>query len=186
MNLLFLLFLILTSISCTEKAKENFLTGVKFDESQIKVTDFYKDEKYKNFTNIGIALKSDQNSLLHIKTINKIDTEAAKKLISQRQNEIKTMFAPQLVPYAGQITADINCTQAVEINQTISVTKDEIHLLINLTATDRLIYGSCITDQEVYRSQLLLLFCKSSQTYHEIKYFFDKQIPFKTQIAHCL
>lgn len=170
--------------SCTEKTPENFLTGVKFGSEQINISSFYQDKKAKGPANT-VGLRSDQNEVLRIKTETIGKPEEARKIIDQKSNEIKMMFAPQQVPYQGVISKDINCTQAVEVNNKILETDKEISLIANMTATDRLIYGSCIADQEIYKSQLLMLYCKSNQNFYEIKYFYDKGLVYKPQIAHC-
>lgn len=175
---------LLTIISCTKKTSDNLIKDIKFESAEIDLSDFTEDNKVRNLENT-IALKGDNKSVLrvHHQTVN--STEALKN-INQKSSEIKLMFAPQQVPYMGQITKDIRCTEAVEVNNKIIENEKEISLLINLTATERLIYGSCIPEQEIFKSQLLLLYCKASQTFYEIKYFYDIKSDFKKQIAHCI
>lgn len=181
-NISLLSLLILSS--CTKKMSEDFIKDLKFIENEITVTSFSEDKKAHNLQNT-IALRNDSNSVLRIHS-QIVENAEALKIIDQKSNEIKMMFAPQQVPYMGQITKDISCTDAVEVNNKPSVNEKEISLLMNLTATERLIYGSCIPDQEIYKSQLLMLYCKNSKTLYEIKYFYDKQSEYKKQIAHCL
>ena len=183
MHIFLIIGLILLS-SCTEKTPENFLSGVKFSSEQINISNFYQDKKAKGPVNTS-ALRNDQDEVLRIKTESISKAEEAQKIIDQKSNEIKMMFAPQQVPYQGVISKDINCTQAVEVNNKILETDKEISLIINLTATDRFIYGSCIAEQEIYKSQLLMLYCKANQNFYEIKYFYDKSLAYKPQIAHC-
>lgn len=175
---------LLVLTSCTKKISEDFIKEVKFVSEEINVSSFSEDKKARKLQNT-IALRNDSNSVLRVHS-QTLENAEALKVIDQKSNEIKMMFAPQQVPYMGQITKDINCTQAVEINNKAIESEKEISLLMNLTATERLIYGSCIPAQEIYKSQLLMLYCKNSKTLFEIKYFYDKQSGFKKQIAHCI
>jgi hypothetical protein len=184
-NLLFISVFTGLMASCTQKLEPNFIKDLKFDNAQIDLTQFSQDTKVKHLENTQ-AYKADDNSVLRIRleTIpNEVD---ARKILDQKSNEIRLMFAPQQVPYMGQITKDIKCTEAIEINNKISENEKEISQIINLTATDRLIYGSCIPDQEIYKSQLLLLYCKSNKTLYEIKYFYAKDQTYKKKLAECL
>ena len=184
-HLLFLSCMVSLYFSCTQKVPQDFIKDIKFDNSQIDVTQFFQDKKVKHLEKIQ-ALRSDDDSVLRIRSEVMVKNEDALKSIAQKNNEINLMFAPQQVPYMGQITKDIKCTQAVEINNKTIENEKEISLLINLTATDRLIYGSCIAEQEIYKSQLLMLYCKSNKTLYEIKYFYAKAQPYKKKLAECL
>lgn len=108
-----------------------------------------------------------------------------KKIIEQKSNEIKLLFLPHQVPYFGQISKEISCTSNVEIDKPILETEKGLSLNMNLAATEYLIYGTCIKEQEIYKSQLLFLYCKKIETFYEIKYFYDRAENYKKAIASC-
>lgn len=170
-------------LGCTQKIKENFLPGVQFDQHEIKITQFHDEGKTKVGNNL-FNLSTDNNEKLKLNTKN-VKLAEAKKIIEQKSNEIKMLFAPQQVPYFGQISKDITCISGVEIDQKIKETEKDLSLQLNLPATEYLIYGTCITDQEIYKSQLLFLYCKKSETLFEMKYFYDRSEKYKKQIAVC-
>ena len=172
----------LVFFGCTEGVKENFLGEIKFDQNEINIKNFENDKKTKVSNNL-YNLTTEKEKLKINKKILKLPE--AKKVIEQKSNEIKMLFAPQQVPYFGQISKDITCTSGVEIDRKLIETDLELSQQLNLAATEYLIYGACITEQEIYKSQLLLLYCKKSETLYEIKYFYDRVLPYRNKIAFC-
>lgn len=169
--------------SCTENITADFLPGVRFDPNEIDITQFHPEKKSKVANNL-FNLTTANNEKLKINS--KLATPAeAKKIIEQKTNEIKLLFAPQQVPYFGQITKDISCISSVEIDRKLVESEKGLSLNLNLAATEYLIYGTCIKEQEIYRSQLLFLYCKKIETLYEIKYFYDRAKNYKKLIATC-
>lgn len=182
-KLLYLAALALVLVGCTENMNANFLTGVSFDPNEIKITEFHPEKKSK-VSNSLFNLTSDGNEKLKINS-KSVPISEAKKIIEQKSSEIKMLFLPQQVPYFGQISKDVSCTSNVEIDKPLNETDKGLSLMMNLAATEYLIYGTCIKEQEIYKSQLLFLYCKKTGTFYEIKYFFDRSENYKKAIASC-
>lgn len=168
---------------CTENMKAGFLTGVRFDPNEIKITEFHPEKKSKG-SNSLFNLTGQKNEKLKINS-KTVALSEAKKIIGQKSNEIKMLFLPQQVPYFGQISKDISCTSSVEIDKPMIESDNGLALSMNLAATEYLIYGTCIKEQEIYKSQLLFLYCKKIETLYEIKYFYDRAENYKKVIASC-
>ena len=182
-KLLYVVALSLGLVGCTENMKAGFLTGVSFDPNVIKITEFHPEKKSK-VSNSLFNLTTEKNEKLKINS-KSISLSEAKKIIEQKSNEIKMLFLPHQVPYFGQISKDISCTSNVEIDKPILESEKGLSLSMNLAATEYLIYGTCIKEQEIYKSQLLFLYCKKIETFYEIKYFYDRAENYKKAIASC-
>lgn len=182
-KILYVVVLALGLVGCTEKIKADFLTGVKFDSNEIKITEFQPEKKSK-VSNSQFNLTTENNEKLKI-NLKSLPLAAAKKVIEQKSNEIKMLFLPQQVPYFGQISKDVSCTSTVEIDRPLIESEKGLSLNLNLAATEYLVYGTCINEQEIYKSQLLFLYCKKNETLYEIKYFFDRAKNYKKVIANC-
>ena len=160
--------------ACTAHLKENEFPGVRF--SGLPQREAFRKAN-NDFNNDEEVLKI---------TSKDVDTVArAKELISKKTDEITLMFAPQMVPYLGEITKSTACTSQIEINHKLLDTETEVSIYFNLTATERFIYGACIPEQEKYKSQLLMLYCPKIKKLFEFKYFYDRKTAFVEQIAHC-
>lgn len=177
-----LLAIILTA--CTEKKGNLDLSGVQFNSQFINSALFFEIQRDNSETQFVEFVTKDKTEKLRT-LISQIDLEPAKKIILQKSFDIKSLFATQKVPYFGQITKNTQCVQSVEIKNQLIENEKELSLFLNLTATETLVYGSCLSDQEVYKSQLLYLYCKTNKTLYEIKYFYPIQQNYKNQIAHC-
>ncbi len=172
----------LVLVGCTEKVKENFLAEVKFDQNEVTIKNFENDKESK-VSNYLFNLSNEKEKLkINKKTLKLSD---AKRIVEQKTNEIKMLFAPQQVPYFGQISKDITCTNGVNVDLKPIENDLELSQQMNLAATEYLIYGTCMADQEIYKSQFLLLYCKKSETLYEFKYYYDRTSPFRKKIASC-
>lgn len=168
---------------CTENMKAGFLAGVVFDQNEIKITRFHPEKKTKVANNLfNLTTENSEKLKINSKVVGLAE---AKKIIQQKSNEIKMLFLPQQVPYFGQISKDISCTSDVEVDRVTLESEKGLSLNLNLAATEYLIYGTCIKEQEIYKSQLLFLYCKKIETLYEIKYFYDRAENYKKTIASC-
>lgn len=174
MRILISLLLFLMISSCKKHVENSQFEGFKFSES-LSLRDFKEDKN---------DFRNDRNDVIKI-TYHDMNPEQARSFITKKSGEIKLMFAPQAVPYFGEITKSTACTSQIEIDKKTKDIPSEISVYFNLTATERFIYGACIPEQENYKSQYLLLYCPSRGRLAEIKYFYDKRNTFVEQIAHC-
>jgi len=115
-----------------------------------------------------------------------IDPEKAASLFKNKSLLIKGLYSIQATPYTGTITKEAGCFTEINLEQAIKETKNQISLQFDLKATERLVLGVCIEEQNVYRNQTLMIYCKNINTFYELKYFYPKnEQPLKQPIAAC-
>ncbi len=130
-------------------------------------------------------IPTTEEKKLKLKQIGVVSYKEAFAFIQSQTIQTKMLFAPQNIPYSGQQTKSTSCLSQVNISNEIQETANEVFILFDLTATERFIYGSCIPSQEIYKSQLLYLYCRKNSKLFEIKYFFDKSLQFPQKIVSC-
>lgn len=182
------LMLLLSSIfSCTKNSSTPILDNIKFNSNVIDIKNLsVKVNEAASQNQQSVSMSKGNSTVISVKIIPKKTADDTINFFKFKKNEMKLLFAPSAVPYAGQITKDISCIQGVQIDYPSSDTATEMSQIFNLTATDRYIYGSCLPEQEIYRSQLLLLYCKKSAILYEIKFYFEKTKDYPAQVAHCI
>jgi len=115
-----------------------------------------------------------------------IDPDKAASLFKNKSLMIKGLYSIQATPYSGTITKEAGCFADINLEQGMKETKNQISLQFDLKATERLVLGVCIEEQNVYRNQTLMIYCKNINTFYELKYFYPKNEQLlKQPIAIC-
>jgi hypothetical protein len=182
--LLFLFFL-----SCT---KANNLKAIyphlKWDDS-IKNESVTVDKEFQNKNVSGVKILFDgklKGQQLISEMMVDIDEETADKLIKNKSLMIKGLYAIQATPYSGTITKEASCTTDMNIDPVLSDKKNQKSMQFDLKATERLVLGVCLEEQNVFRNQTLLIYCKSIKTFYDLRYYYPKtQKALKMPIANC-
>lgn len=147
-----------------------------------------KEFQQKNISGMKIKFESSlKDHHLIAEVMNDIDPDEASRLFKNKSQMIKGLYSIQATPYTGSITKEAGCIEDLQIDPPLLENKIQSSLLFNLKATERMILGVCIEEQNVYRSQTLMLYCKNANTFYEIKYFYPKILkPLLIPIASCL
>jgi exoribonuclease R len=115
-----------------------------------------------------------------------IEPERAATLMKNKTMMIKGLYAIQATPYSGTITKEASCTAELQIDPIVMENKNQSSLQFNLKATERLVLGVCIEEQNVFRSQTLLLYCKKDKMFYDMRYYYPKSNkPFSGPMASC-
>ncbi|MGZ3690721.1 MAG: hypothetical protein ACXVAX_04420 [Pseudobdellovibrio sp.] len=178
------LLLVFFVAGCTQPKQEMQIPDIHFEKSEFIQADFSESKPSAPQVSFKSYESSDNKEVLKV-LISENSLDEAKKIINQKSTDIKLLFATQQVPYFGQVTKEMKCTEAVDLKNPLIENENEVSLFLNLTATHHFVYGSCLEDQEIYKSQLLYLYCKKSRKLFELKYFYPKNLNYKKQIAHC-
>lgn len=107
------------------------------------------------------------------------------KDIDRRILLLKTMFESQTVPYQGTITKNSTCLSQNSTTPAISENDFEKKYVFNLMATANFIFGSCIEEKDIYKTEYTLLLCKKQHKAYEIKHFYPKLNSFDSLNIHC-
>ena len=178
------LALLVAFCSCTQNKGKIDITGVELNPKVVNTDLFFETQRDIADTQFFEFQTKDKTEQLRV-FIRNLELDKAKKIILQKSFDIKSLYADQKVPYFGQLTKNITCKEAVEINNPLQEDENQLSLQLNLMATETLVYGSCISDQDIFKSQLLYLYCKKNNTLYEFKYFYPKNMSFKIQLANC-
>lgn len=179
------IFLLITAfilVSCTKTFNQNDFENLKFD---IKLTE------NKEFTLVKkeaeqFYLFENQKEKLRLRIINVNSLEEGEKLFKEKDTQIQMTFAPQIAPYFASTSKKTTCVENIKLNNEIFDAQNEKSKIYNLNATEMLVYGSCLPEQEVFKSQLVYLFCKKNLMFYEIDYFYEKNKEYLTyKIVSC-
>lgn len=117
------------------------------------------------------VIKAEDRYLI-IESNNNVSLKNSKKLFSEKNAMIKEYYTIQATPYSGAITKEAECLNDIQLAPNVRETKDELSFQYNLKATDRLVLGVCQSEQNKFYNQILLLYCKKTNVFFDIKYFY--------------
>lgn len=166
-------FLLLVSCSKDAYLKSNF--------PKLKINPAFKDQKIsidKDFQEKNISGKKmkfegelkDHQLIAEVMT--DIEPERAAILMKNKMMMIKGLYS--------------SCATEFQIEPQVMENKIQTSLQFNLKATERLVLGVCIEEQNVFLNQSLLLYCKNDKMFYDMRYYYPKSNkPFTAPIASC-
>lgn len=134
--------------------------------------------KYKNSEGEALILKREQFSL-----------PIAEKIMKNRLTQLKMQFAPRSAPYPGMVTKDQNCKDTAKFPAKIEDTEKSLFWFSEMPASEDFTFATCGNRKDVYQSQYLVIYCKSSQLLFDIRYFVPlgrKNLKGGRAVATCL
>lgn len=188
MRIILILFL-LALVSCTKK------NDLKTYYPHLKWSDSFKGETVvvdKEFQNknvsgmkVGFEGKLKGHYMISEMMVD-VDPDTAAKLFKNKALMIKGLYSVQATPYTGTITKEASCMVDINIDPILQEKKNQTELQFDLKATERMVLGVCIEEQNVYRNQTLLIYCKNINTFYDLRYYYPKsEKPLKMPIASC-
>jgi hypothetical protein len=183
-------FLIFFLCSCTkEKSLRTLFPKLKW-ETSFQNTSIVVDKEFQEKTLSGVKMKFTGNMAKHqliVEETTEVDSDQAAKMFKNKTFMIKGLYSIQATPYTGAVTKEASCMADLQIDPLPVENKIQTALLFNLKATERLVLGVCTEDQNVYRNQTLMLYCKNSRTFYDIRYYYPKEGKIITSsIASCV
>lgn len=134
---------------------------------------FVSEGKFKSSEGEFLLLKREEFAL-----------PIAEKIIKNRLTQLKLLFAPRSAPYPGMITIDQNCIDTAKFPAKIENSENSIFWLTEMPASSDFTYATCGNRKDIYLSQYLVIYCKSTKILFDIKYFLPLgKKPFLTGIA---
>jgi hypothetical protein len=124
----------------------------------------------------GTKVFSNDREILKIRINKDFAPGTANKIINQKATQLRSIYSPVDVPYAGAITNSANCSTRYSLAAHPVETVDSLVVSFDLEANAQLAYGECEATKLIYKSRYELLYCKHSKIYFEIKYFFIKDL----------
>lgn len=183
MKYLYLCLFLLFATGCSrEKTLSTFFPGLKWGKSlqNQKIT---LDKEFQEKKNSGIKIQFEGELSKHqliAEVITDIDPDMAARLFKNKALMIRGI-------YSIQPQEETSCMRDLQIDPLPLDNKIQTSLLFNLKATERLVLGVCLEEQNVYRNQTLLLYCKKTNTFYDLRYYYPKSIkPILTPIVSCV
>jgi hypothetical protein len=190
MKKLFLFTVLLFLVSCTKgnDLKSKF-PKLNFDNN-LKNQPVVTDKEFLERATFGMKIKfeaENKGNLLIAEIMNDIDSEKAEKIFNYKTMMIRGLYSIQATPYSGTITRETSCTEGLDINLFPVDNKIQTSQMFNLKATERFVLGVCLEEQNVFRNQTLLLYCKNQKVFYDLRYYYLKsQKPILKPIASCV
>ena len=175
--LTFLLIIIILSVTYTvyNKRRCEKLDCISSENIKAyKLKETYRDEKNKYS-----ALYGKNDDLLRAEIVSELSQNEAEKIIDSKIIVIKAQFENSRSPYPGEISDEIICD-----NKFKPVFRDG-YIIAYLNS--RLAYGSCIEEENVYKSIGTWKYCVSQNKLYLLEFIFrlDKFKEEKLEIS-CL
>lgn len=177
-------------ISCSKgKTLQSHFPDLKMDTSlKDQKVSVDKEFQEKNISGKKIRFEGElKNHQMIAEVMTDVEPEKAEKLFKNKSMMIKGLYSIQATPYSGTITKEASCIGELQIDPVAVDAKNQTTLLFNLKATERLVLGVCIEEQNVFRNQTLLIYCKNNRTFYDLRYYYPKaNKALNTAIANCL
>lgn len=188
MNLTFV-FLALLAMGCSKgvQLKDGF-PKLKIHE-KLQNQKIVVDKEFQELNISGKKIRFDGELKEHqmiAEVMTEVEPERAVNLFKNKSMMIRGLYSIQATPYSGTITKEAGCINDLQINPQEVDVKNQITQQFDLKATERLVLGVCIEEQNVYRNQTLLIYCKNSKTFYDLKYYYPKnEKPLLAPVASC-
>lgn len=141
------------------------------DALELKELDFSPNLKVEAFTSVNNGkFKTPSGSIL-ILTREKFSEQDAKKLLKNKLAQLKMLFEPRSAPYPGMVTTDQTCRKTARFPAKIEESSNSLFWYAELPASEDFTFASCGSRKDIYQSQYLVIYCKSSQQLYDVRYF---------------
>lgn len=189
MRLFHLLLLSLLFTACSDSYQmKNYYPHLKWAD-QFKGQEVTVDKEFQQKKVSGMKVTFGgklKGHFLISEMMVEVDAETAAKLFKSKTQLIRGLYAVQATPYTGTITKEAGCDPEINIEPTVHEKKNQSVVQFDLKATERFVLGVCAEEQNVYRNQTLLIYCKNISTFYDLRYYYPKnEKPLKQQIAAC-
>lgn len=116
--------------------------------------------------------ESDDRKIIKVTRIRSaMNSDEADQYFQNKKNFIQSLYKVHIEPYFGKPDKDLQCVSRINLNPTPVANEVAKYVSYELGATEKLIYGTCSEDLEIYSSNLVFLYCKNIKTFFEIKSF---------------
>ncbi len=134
------------------------------DKNQYKVKDIYEESKYA-----FRGLYQNGNILMKVETIPDYSASDAKQAVQAERDMIEGTFEDAAAPYPGEFSDVISCDPKYK-----PVYASKAQNGIDLSyftgyVNNRLVFGSCVKDQAVYRDTLAMFYCPKQKTFYQLE-----------------
>jgi hypothetical protein len=104
----------------------------------------------------------------------------------RREFSLNSLMASHTDPYYGLHTPSETCAEGRMSNFNSQSSASELILGKNLFATKNHVFGACSESLDIYKSQVMWIFCKQTRHAFELRYFYSKSEPWLVRpIARC-
>jgi len=152
-------YLFLGNLTCQRLA----CVSVK-DGNQYKIKKIYEDNKY-TFR----ALYEKNNVLLRMEAKNNFSAQEAQQVIQSQIVRMQGVFEDAAAPYPGELSDIITCGK--EFQPIYSAKKQNGIQMAYFTGfvNERLVFGSCASDQAAYRDTLTMFYCPQQKKFYQLE-----------------
>lgn len=181
-------FSLLAISSCSKPTNltslyDDILFQKEISESKINLDKEHNDgvwnSKKISFQNSSLKLLQVEQSIIK-------DEQSALINFNTKNVEIQEMYSTQATPYSGSVTNESSCLDNVNLRPKIVNTDNQTSYSYQLKSTDRFVFGVCVEEQNIYKAQLINLWCKKSKKFYSITLFYNKSEATKTDdIVKC-
>lgn len=168
------------SLSMVARSESGLLSSVDLDFKSIKIKNYTFDTQTQRYV-------AQDGSFLKLSR-RKMPEGDAHKFLGDQLYQHRLLYQPQSAPYPGMLTKDVSCSEGIVLPKDPTDTVSATYWFSEVPATKALLYGTCGSIEEPYWSQILLLYCKKTQTFFDVRIFKpkgEKASPWGAPIANC-
>lgn len=141
------------------------------DKNQYTVKDIYEDSKYA-----FRGLYQNGSILMKVETIPDYSASDANQAVQAELDMIQGSFEDAAAPYPGEFSDVISCDPKYKPVYS-SMKQNGINLsYFTGYVNNRLVFGSCVQDQAVYRDTLAMFYCPNQKTFYQLEIIMSTQM----------
>lgn len=153
------IYLFLNNLACQRLACLSLRNG-----SQYKIKKIYEDDEY-TFR----ALYGKDDTLLRAEIRNNFSAAESEQAIQSQITRTKGMFEDAQSPYPDEISDVISCGKEY---QPVYSAREQNGIKISYFTgfvNERLVFGSCISDQAIYSDTLTMFYCSKQKRFYQLE-----------------
>lgn len=158
------------------------------DTLDVKELEFAPNFKIDTFASVSQGkFKTPSGGILILKR-EKFSKQDAQKLLRNRLAQLKMLFEARSAPYPGMVTTDQTCRETAKFPAKIQDSGNSLFWYAELPASEDFTFASCGSRKDIYQSQYMVIYCKSSQLLFDVRYFIplgQNDFKFGQPVAKC-
>ncbi|MFH1465204.1 MAG: hypothetical protein ABIO70_12535 [Pseudomonadota bacterium] len=99
------------------------------------------------------------------------------RLVHEREALMDSLFEPVVSPYTSPAVGRQECPEEQRPKRTRRSDDTILVSAYETTANERFVYGGCTTETTFYASVYVLVYCRGSGGFHELKLFTPREAP---------
>lgn len=131
--------------------------------------------------------RNERDEIVLIRSLPEVDEARFFAEVKKKSEAFDAYVHPPPDPYFGVHEPGPTCREANLPKRYEQSSSSQKIVMVGLHATERFVFGTCSEKQDVYKSQIVWLYCPKIRTFFELRWFYPRQENWRTEpVAYCL